>query len=258
MRCASGGTPAGSLVGGRVIDTEAVGAALRVLVTRSEVTTNRATIAASDALATFRVLTLQKSARDSDVEAAIARELPLEPSRMSIRWFDVPEAGARRRVFAVAWDRAEVRNLTNAVRAAGLEPGAVDLKSACLARIAPEPECIIVDLSSDTAQLFLIDGYVPSVWSSFAFERGADHAGGLVRPLRSMLRYYGRRRDTAFTRESPVLISTEQPLAASSIARLEEVLQHPVTYLPPPGRVPSDIRHATFLTCLGLIMRRTE
>ena len=242
------------------MDVEAVAAALRVLVTRSEVATSKAMIAASDSLATFRVLTLAKTARDSEVEAAIARELPLDPSRMSIRWFDVPEDRPRRRVYAVAWDRAQVRNLTNAVRAAGLEAGAVDLKSACLARAAPEPSCVIVDLTSETAQLFLIDGCVPCVWSSFKYDRaaGTDPAAVLVGPVRSLLRYYNRRRDSDFSRASPVLISTEQPLPVSSVARIEEMLQHPVTHLPPPRRVPGDMRHATFLTCLGLIMRRTE
>ena len=241
------------------MDVDAVAGAIRMLVGRTEVASTRAMIAASDSLATFRVLSLARTARDSDVEAAIARELPLDPSRLSIRWFDVPQDGPDRRVYAVAWDRALVRNLTNAVRGAGLDPGVVDLKSACIARVAPESSCVIVDLSSDTGQLFLIDGHVPCVWSSFRADGNmADPAGALLGPLKSVLRYYTRRRDTTFNRGSPILISSEQPIPGAAVARLEQVLQHPVTHLPAPRRVPNDIRHATFLTCLGLIMRRSE
>ncbi len=260
MRCGTGGTPSGSLVEGRVANVEAVGAALRMLIARSEVTTNRAMIAASDAVATFRVIAMPKASRDAEVEAAVAREFPMDPERMSIRWLDIPHDGDERRVYAVAWDRGLVRNITNAVRAAGLEPGVVDLKSACLARTAPETSCVIVDLSTDPTEMVLVDGSMPQVWSSFKIQAapGADVSPALVAPLKSILRYYKRRRDTQFDPASPVLISSEQPLPHTSIGRLEQIVGHPVTHLPMPPRVPPEIRHATFLTCLGLIMRRTE
>ncbi len=260
MRSGTGGTPKGSLVDGRVVDVEAVGGALRMLVARSEVTTNRAMIAASDAVATFRVMALPKAARDADVETAVARELPMEAERMSIRWLDIPYDGDERRVYAVAWDRGLVRNITNAVRAAGLEPGAVDLKSACIARTAPEASCIVVDLSGEPAEMFLIDGSMPQAWSTFRVDvaAGGDAGPSLVGPLKSMLRYYKRRRDTNFDPASPVLISSEQPLSSSSLGMLQRAVGQPVTHLPMPPRVPTEIRHATFLTCLGLIMRRSE
>lgn len=260
MRCGTGGTPAGSLVDGRVIDVEAVGGALRMLVARSEVTTNRAMIAASDAVATFRVMSLPRPARDADVETAVARELPLDPERMSIRWLDIPDDGDERRIYAVAWDRALVRNITSAVRAAGLEPGPVDLKSACIARTVPESSCIVVDLAAEPPEVFLIDGSVPQVWSTFRLEvaAGGDAGPALIGPVNSLLRYYKRRRDTNFDPTSPVLLSVDRPLSATSVARLQEAVGHPVTHLPIPSRVPPEIRHATFLTCLGLIMRRHE
>lgn len=260
MRCGTGGTPAGALVDGRVLDDQAVGSALRMLLARSEVTATRAVIAASDAVATFRVMSLPKAGRNADVEAAVAREFPLDPERMSIRWFDIPFDGDERRIYVVAWDRALVRSVTNAVRAAGLEPGAVDLKSACIARIAPEASCIVIDLASDPVDMVLIDGSMPRVWSSFrlSITPGADVAPALLPPLKSMLRYYKRRRDTSFDPASPVLISSEQPMPHSSLSHLEQSVGHPVTHLPMPPRVPAEIRHATFLTCLGLMMRRTD
>lgn len=260
MRCGTGGTPADSLVDGRVFDVDAVGDALRMLLARTEVTVGRALVAASDAVATFRVIALPKSARNADVETAVAREFPLDPERMSIKWFDIPHDGDERRIYALAWDRNLVRGITDAVRAAGLEVGPVDLKSACIARTSPEASCLIVDLTGDPVEAVLIDDNVPQLWSSFRpnVAAGADVSPALVSPLKSMLRYYKRRRTGRFERASPVLISGEQPLPSYSVARLQEALDHPVTHMPLPPRVPADIRHATFLTCLGLMMRRTE
>jgi hypothetical protein len=38
---------------------------------------------------------------------------------------------------------------------------------------------------------------------------------------------------------------------------LSQQLEHPVLPLPVPARVPQEIRFATYLTCLGLLMRRS-
>src|ERR1700682_2376598 len=99
MRCGSGGTPAGSLVDGKVVDASAVGSALRQLLARTEIENTQAFIAASDAVATFRVLKLPLASSDQDVDGAVARELPLDPERMATRWIDVSWTENHRLVF---------------------------------------------------------------------------------------------------------------------------------------------------------------
>ncbi len=259
IRSGSGGTPPGSLVDGRILDVNAVGGALRQLVARTEIKGTHALVAASDAVATFRVLRLPRSASEKDVGAAVARELALDPERMSTQWVDVPTQEDERRIYAVAWDSALVNGITAATRAAGLEPIAVDLKSACIARTAPESACVVVDMASDPVDVFLIDRNVPQVWHSFRMDRAAgdDVGPSLVGPLRSVLRFYKRRRDTNFLPAAPILIASDQSISSASAEWLHRMVGHPVTNLPLPPRVPTDLRHATYLTCLGLVMRRT-
>jgi len=258
MRCGSGGTPAGSLVNGRVMDVSAVGVALRQLLARTEILETRALVAASDSVATFRVIKLPPAASDQDVDAAVARELPLDPERMSTRWLDVSLGQDHRAVYAVSWDRALVKSITDTARVAGLDPIAVDLKSACLARGVSEAACVIVDVASDPAEIVLIDGYVPQVWHPFRLEvaAGDDIGPALASPLRTVLRFYKRRRDTEFESTAPIFIASEQVLSSWATTALSEQLEHRVAPLPVPARVPPEVRHATYITCLGLIMRR--
>ena len=61
MRCGSGGTPAGSLVDGKVVDVVGVGSALRQLLARTDIENTQALIAASDSVASFRVLKARRS-----------------------------------------------------------------------------------------------------------------------------------------------------------------------------------------------------
>jgi hypothetical protein len=258
LRCGSGGTPAGSLVDGKVLDVNAVGSALRQLLARTEIHESRALLAASDAVATFRVLKLPRAASDQDVDAVVARELPLDPERMSTRWIDVSTDVRQRLVYAVSWDRSLIKNITDAARFAGLDPIAVDLKSICISRAVAAPACVLLDIASSPAEIVLIDGHVPQVWHSFELNgaAGDDMGPALAGPLRTVLRFYERRRDTEFEPTAPILIAGEQVLSSRATTALGQQLEHPVAPLSIPARVPPEIRFSTYLTCLGLLMRR--
>jgi hypothetical protein len=259
MRCGSGGTPAGSLLDGKVLDAHAVGTALRQLLARTEISETKALIAASDSVATFRVLKFPPAASDQDVDAAVGRELPLDPERMSTRWVNLSSNQHHRLVYAVAWDRSLIKSVTDAAKFAGLDPVAVDLKSACVARTVAEPACLVLDMASSPADIVLIDGHLPQVWHSVQVDMAAgDNLGqALVGPLRTVLRFYERRRDTEFKSTAPILIVSEQLLSARATTMLSQQLEHPVVPLPVPARLPPEIRYATYLTCVGLLMRRT-
>lgn len=165
-----------------------------------------------------------------------------------------------REVYATAWDRALVKKATEAARLGGLDPVVVELKSTCVARVAAEPSCVVLDTSSDPMEIFLIAGAVPQVWHCFHADAtlGDDLAPALAAPLRSVLRFYKRRRDTEFGSASPVLIAGEHMLPTQVVARLSETIERLVLELPMPARIPPDLRYTTYLTCLGLIMRRTR
>ena len=259
MRCGSGGTPSGSLVDGKVLDANGVGSALRQLLARTEIEETRAFIAASDAVATFRVLKVALTSSDQDVDAAVAKELAFDPERMATRWLDLNSGPDHRLVYAVSWDRSEVKNITDAARFAGLDPIAVDLKSACIARAVAEPACVVLDLASNPAEIILIDHHVPQVWHSFRLDVAVseDVTPALTGPLRTVLRFYKRRRDTDFESTAPVVVAGEQVLSSRFATTLGQLLEHPVVPLQMTARVPQDIRFATYLTCLGLLMRRS-
>lgn len=258
MRCGSGGTPAGSLVGGRIADVEAVGTALRQLIARTDILETRALVAASDATAIFRILSFGATATDQEVEASVARDMQLVPKQMSTHWVDLKAGGGDRMVYAVAWDRSLIGKIAEVVKIAGLELAAVDLKSACIARVVAVPSSVVVDISSDPAEALLIDQHVPRLWHSFPLDVLSDELeSALAAPLRSVLKYYNRNRAQKFGRDEPIFISGEPLMAPAILSGLAHRLGHPVHQLPLPARVPPEVRYGTFLTCIGLIMRRT-
>jgi hypothetical protein len=257
MRSGEAAAPPGSLEGGRVLDTAGLGQALRSLIARSEITTTRALIAASDAIASFRILTFPKTATESDIEAAVKVQLSLSSDRMSVRHLEVLTGREERTVFATMWDRGQVQAIETAARLAGLEPAVVDLKSLCVARALTEDSCILLDMSIAPCEAVLIDNRIPRVWHTFKVESGGDLALSVTNGLKPLLEFHRRMAGSGFGPDSPILVRTDQALPSLLTGRLEQLTGRQVLPLPQPRRVDPDIRFGPFLTCLGLIMRRS-
>jgi hypothetical protein len=256
MRCGESAAPEGALDGGRVKDAAALGQAIRQLLARSEITSTRALIAASDGIASFRLLTFPRGTSDSEIDAAVKAQLNLSSTRMATRHLEVPGGEGDRRIFAVAWDRDQVQAVASAARQAGLEPAAVDLKSLCIARAIPVASCILLDMTADPCEAILIEDRVPRTAHSFRLESGGDLALALANGLKPALAFQRRSGAMGFGSESPVLVRSDQVLPSLLTGRLEHLIGHPVDPLPRPPRIDPDVRFVPYLTCIGLVMRR--
>jgi hypothetical protein len=258
MRCAEAPAPPGSMAGGAVEDSGALASVLRQLVARVEIKEKSAMVVASDALASFRVLSFARDTSEPTIDAHVRSQLPLEGGRMGMQRHEVTNTGGDRTIYAVAYDRAKVQMLAATLRLAGLEPTAVELKSLCVARVAPASACVVIDLG-DPAEIFIIDRSLPRLWHTFRADPKAPEelTASVTRAVRAALGYYRRQPEGAgFSMSAPILISTDNGFPSRIAAGLESALGHPVAPVPAPPRVPPEIRYGSFIACLGLIMRR--
>src|SRR5258708_11532376 len=173
---------------------------------------------------------------------------------MGTRWVAVRRTPETREVYATAWDRSLVKKAVEAARLGGLDPVVVDLKSACVARVASEPSCVVLDTSSEPMEILLIAGGVPQVWHCLPADAslGDDPVRALAEPLRSLLKFYKRRRDAGFGPTSPVFIAYEQTLPTHGWARLSAATEQPQLAFPMPPRLPAGFHSAADMTRLGL------
>jgi hypothetical protein len=259
MRCGEAAAPPGSFDGGRVLDAQALGRALKQLLARTEVTTTRALISASDAIASFRVVTFPKDTADGEIDGAIKSQLPVSSPRMVLRQAEVRTGHDERTVYAAVWDRSLVQAIAETARQAGVEPVVVDLKSLCVARAIDQRSCILLDLTAEAHEVILIDEHVPRVWHTFRPDGQGDLAQSLAGGLKPVLAFYQRRTGSSgFGLKSPILVRSEQALPTLMAGRLERLTGHSVQPLPPPARIPSDLRYSPYLACIGLVMRRRQ
>jgi hypothetical protein len=256
MRCGELGVPEGAIEGGRIIDPAAVGNTLRQLLARTDITTSRALIAASDVIASFRVLTFPDDTGEEAIDAVVKSQLPATDQRLALRRIEVLTAHPGRTVYAAVWDRTQVKAIAECARNGGVEPAVIDLKSLCIARAVPLSSCIVLDMSDEPHEILLIDAHIPRVWHSIPPDFGSDLVTGLATGLKPVLGFYRQVSGDAFPADSPIVIRSDEPPAADMAARLAEVCGRPVEALPRPARIDPDLRFGSYLPCVGLVMRR--
>jgi len=255
MRCGESIAPAGSMERGWVVDPASVGQALRQLLARTEISATRALIVASDAIASFRVMTFANGIADSEVDAVVTSQLPTPTDRMALRRKDILRDRRQRTVYAVAWDRGQVQSMAEAARVAGLDPAVVELKSLCVARAIPKAACILLDMSTDPCEAVLIVDHVPRIWHAFKVPASDDRVTALSAGLKPLLAFH-KQSGGDLSPDAPVLVRTEQLLAAQLTSDLSEAVGHPVELLEQPPRIEPEVRFGPFLPCIGLVMRR--
>jgi hypothetical protein len=118
---------------------------------------------------------------------------------------------------------------------------------------------MILDIQSDTAEVVFFEDHLPRFWHAFDV---AESNGALVHAhatgIQTAVNFYRRQnRDTTIGGETPVIVVGERPLDPEEIEALSEAIDHPVANAERPSPVVADIPVPAFLTCLGLLMRRS-
>ena len=255
MWAASADLPTGSSSHGTVTNGAEVAKVLRQLLAGAEFKESHALIVANDSLASFRVLSFPRDTTEPKIDAAVRAQLPMDGSRMGVQRYELTHNGSERTVLAVAFDRSRVHAVGEAVRLAGLEPTVVELKSLCIARVAPASGCVIVDLSVEPAEAYLISDDVPRLWNTFWVQKESE-AASVATGIRSVLNFQRRQANgKGLVSDLPVYFTD-----LASVQRIgpavSDLLGHSVSVTPHLPRVPPEVQDGPYLACLGLLMRR--
>ncbi|TMD80977.1 MAG: hypothetical protein E6I77_00610 [Chloroflexi bacterium] len=88
-------------------------------------------------------------------------------------------------------------------------------------------------------------------------ETDRDLARSIFDALRPVLGLSRRSGGAGFGPSSPIVVRADPPLVSGVATRLEELTGRGVLAVDPPPRVDPAVRYVPYLTCLGLILRRS-
>jgi hypothetical protein len=253
---ASAALPAGSANHGTVTNAAEVGKVVKQILGGVELKESHAMIAVNDSLASFRVMTFPRETSEPKIDAAVRAQLPMDGTRMGMQRYELTQNGNDRTVFAVAFDRARVKAVAEAVRFAGLDPSVVELKSLCLARMAPVSECVVVDLAADPAEVYLISRDLPRLWHTFRVSSDETETASVAAGVKSVLGFHRRQADGNGLPSDVAVFITEQAAAERIGPAVQDLLGQPVSVMTYRNRVAPEVQDGAYLACLGLLMRR--
>src|SRR3954470_20500790 len=141
QRAAAADLPLGAVRDGEVLDSEALGSALKRLFAEHRLP-RRVRVGIANQRTIMRTIDLPPLERDAEIEAAVRMHapdhiaMPLDQAVLDFQVLglvDTPE-GPRMRVVVVATDRESVERLLEAIRRAGLRAEGLDLSAFALIR----------------------------------------------------------------------------------------------------------------------------
>lgn len=258
LRHAEVAIPADVLDGARVLDRKRLSALLLEVTTRAGIRPSRSLLAASDRIASWRILTLPRGTTDAGIVSAMRSELPLPADRLAVHWVELARQDSTLTVFAIGSDRRQARELAAAARDAGFEPETLDVRSLCLVRAVVLADCIIVEAGGGSCVMTIVQSRVPRLHSRFDLSGSPDASLGSVIAdgiRRGIAPLAGRAPDSSPGEEVPVVLVGE-PLPSATLDEISQLLRRPVQLLQPPRRIGADVPYVQYLVCLGLLMRR--
>lgn len=254
--------PTGAIRNGQVTQFDVVGRALDELFTRLRAPRRGIVVGLSGQRSLVRIFNLpavEPRLLDETVRREARRELPLPLDELYLSWQIIGNHTAPRlQVFVLGVPRETLDACMAGLRAARLQPRAMDLKPLALARAVNLPDVLIADLEALTQDVILVRGGTPLIVRSIAAPPNArtteDHAAALVVEIQRTLDFYT---SSAGGRApwSPVVCLTGK-LSEHEAVRQQLEARWPLVQPSPTLPLPPDFPVRSFLTNIGLAQKR--
>ncbi|MFC2018556.1 pilus assembly protein PilM [Chloroflexota bacterium] len=195
---------------------------------------------------------------------AITREakrlLPLPLEQLYLTWQPIPASRGKTGVFLVAVRRASADALIKTMRQIGLSPYIMDVKPLALGRLAKEATAIVVDIQPTEFDILIMVGGVPQPIRTVSFPREAlswsEKFPQVIGEVDRTIKFYNANNEAdPITTGVPIFVSGELSHEPKLRVSLSNELGHPVSVLPSPLKLPSELDVSRYLVNISLALK---
>ena len=255
--------PNGTLRNGQVAQPAELGRALNELFGRRNAARKSTVVGLSGQRSLVRILNLppvEPKLLEETVRREARRELPLPIDELYLSW-QLLENGAvpRKQVFTLGIPRETIDTCLVGLRAANVQPVAMDLKPLALVRAVNLPDVLIADAEAATQDVILVRDGVPLIVRSIgtppALRTSAEQADALATEIQRTLDFYQSSMASGRTPWSPVVCLTGM-LGDDGTLRQKIGARWPLVQPSLPVTVPADLPLLLYLTNIGLALKK--
>ena len=263
-RWASVALEPGLVEGGVVSDRRALGLMVKQLMTSSGIKAGRTIASINGVYSISRLLPMSNPPAGSTFQEAVmeqAREaLPLSEELLYLSWQTVVAGEAERQVLIVGVPREVIDGEMRSLRAVGINPRILELRTMALARAVAKEQAIILNIEPSSFDIVVVANGIPEIMRSIAWQQGdltvEDKVEHLVVTLELTLDFYNSRHsDSPLDPATPFFITGQMSGDLTLVKSLQAWLRYPVETLAPPLELPEQLPVSQYAGNIGLALR---
>lgn len=264
-RWATAALEPGLVENGIILDPEAVGSRIRELMQRSGIRASSVVASVGGSFAIARTIALPRPegvALEAQVLEAAQEISPVPLEQLYLTWRQVADEGKTQEFLLVGVHRSVVNYHLAALRAAGLKPRSLNIRTLAVAAAAAQRDALVLNVEQDTVELALVLDGIPRVLhtatlppESKSLEVWADQVFHVL--ARAVGFYDARHQGEPLADAVPVLLAGQRAADPDLARRLAELTGRTVAPLDPPVEHPGHMLKAQWGVNIGLALRKT-
>lgn len=213
--------------------------------------------------AIFRTLTLPEMDRSllgAAVQRKLRQEIPLQPQEIDLSWEIIGRSEGELSIYIAAIPREEIDRQMTILRAAGIRPAAMDVKSLALIRTANRSRAVIVSLEDSLLTIVVVVDGTPQIIRTVPLGASTASAEGrldlvLQELVRTTKFYNESHKAHPLPADCPLFLTGSNFRSPAMVERISPRSPYPVAELDPPLSYPDGLSLADFGVNIGLALK---
>ena len=250
---------------GFILHTNAVAAAINGLFKSLKVSSrNQVIVSLSGMSFTYRILNLPATSQAIQDEAILRgakKEIPVPIENLYLTWQRVGKIDGELSYFIVGIPRNLVDSLVETLTEVGVTPYMMDLRGLALARIANQPDAILLSLEPDYFDIVVIANGRPATMHT-AIPRGEganieDNAIRAVDELTKTIGFYNNSHpEEPLQPDTPLILTGELSIEPTAAKLIQAETGYQVEPVLPPFILPPDFPLDLYTNNIGLALKK--
>ena len=266
MKWASLSLEPGTVERGVVSDLQALGTAVKQLMTSSGIKANDVIASVSGLYSVSRILpvsSLPGGLITPEAVVGAAKEImPLATDKLYLSWETITPSEGNQQVIVVGVPRDVIDAEVRALAAVGINPRILELKAMALARAVNKEQALILNIEPSNFDIVMIVSGLPEIMRTIAWQQGdltvEDRAEHLALNLELTVGFYNSNHpDTPLDPATPLVITGQISGDLALMEKLQARVGYPVEPLVPQLDCPAHLPASQYAVNIGLTLKGT-
>lgn len=243
---------------------EALGAAVRRLMASSGISGRNVTASVSGIYSLSRIVlvpnTPGEQVKTQAVMDAASEVMPLSEDEQYISWQSIATTDEGQQVQVVGVPRDVIDSEVQSLRAAGINPRVLDLKTMALARVVNREQALILNIEPSSFDVVIVAGGIAEVIRSTAWQQDdlsvEEKAEHLAQALELTVGFYNTHHPASpFELATPLFVTGQMSGDLALMEELRTRLGCPIEALTPPLEYPEHLPVSQYAVNIGLALK---